>query len=89
MPDEVLRAAFRDHSSSFKARSRSVMRHIFEIFMTCSGDWLRSSLVYSYRQTSSSKRLGTFVWVTLKDLKVEHLGILYSDHDPLFYVHMP
>ena len=74
MPEEVLRAAFKDHKVSFKARSRSVMRHIFEIFMTCQGDWMRSSLVYSYRQSSVSKRVGAFVWVTLKDLKAEYLG---------------
>ena len=74
VPDEVIRCAFVDNT--VKSRGRRTMRCLFEVFMAANGDWHRSSLVFAYRQTSSSKKVGTFVWVTYAEIQKEYL-----DHD--------
>ena len=45
-----------------KARSRATMRHVFEIFMTCGGDWHKASLVYGYRSSASNETVGEEVF---------------------------
>ena len=60
-------------TSAGKRKSTAIMRQMYEMFLTCDGDWMASSLVVNSRKRNSTRRRGRYVWKKYELLKTEHL----------------
>ncbi|CAE7208862.1 unnamed protein product [Symbiodinium sp. CCMP2592] len=49
-------------TSAGKKKSPAIMRQMYEMFLTCDGDWLSSSLVVNARKKKGSRRRGRYLW---------------------------
>ena len=52
-------------------RSTSVMRHMYEMWISCDCDWMQSSIVLNAKKSNRTKRTGKHVWKRFDALKSE------------------
>ena len=66
-------AAFQKNSDgSLKARRRSVMRMLYENFLSSKEDWSRSSIVANFKNKNMNKKIGSYRWRKVSELAEEH-----------------
>ena len=51
-----------------------VMRHFYEMYMSCGGNWQHSSVMLNIRNRSKGKKTGKYVWKKWETLAKERLG---------------
>ena len=50
-----------------------------EMFLTCEGNWLRSSVVKNSRQYNNTRRFGKHIWLRFMDLVEKHGAAIAED----------
>ena len=59
---------------------RTVLRHLFEVFVSAGENWLESSIVLNARRKNASRRRGKFIWITFEDLAKKYLALNPGPH---------
>ncbi|CAE7323279.1 unnamed protein product [Symbiodinium sp. CCMP2592] len=75
-PPEVREKAF---TKDGKKRSSSIMRHMYEMWISSGCDWLQSSIVLNAKKRNNTRRTGRYVWKRFDLLKTEHGEAIAED----------
>ena len=81
MPNEVVEKAFsRDPvSGKLKSKGKLMMRQLYESFLGCAGNWLKSDVVQNARNFTSTRKVGRHVWKKFCELKELHGEAIATD----------